>query len=387
MKEGIVMEKQEKVQILNDIVAIKSVNGNEKEVAVYLSKVFKKYGIDSSFLEYDKDRDSLIVEIGTPSSEKVLAFSGHMDVVSAGNEADWTSDPFKPEIRDGKMYGRGTCDMKSGLAAMVIAMIELKEQNADLNGRIRLLATVGEEIGELGSEQLTKEGYVDDVTAMVIGEPTGYAGIVYAHKGSINFKVDSVGKNAHSSMPELGVNAIDHLNDFYTRANQLFRSETHTDEVLGEFIYNVTMISGGEQINSIPSEASLEGNIRTIPDYDNDLVIKKMNELIDELNQKESYKLTLSIEANKISVKSEKDSDIAKIAQQVAKKQVNKEIPMVGISGTTDAAEFTKGKKEFPVIIFGPGNMTPHQVDEYIDIDNYLEMIDIYKEMATTYLA
>jgi len=380
------MENQEKVQILKDIVAIKSVNGNEKEVAEYLSKLFKKHGIDSSFLEYDKDRDNLIVEIGNKNSEKVLAFSGHMDVVSAGNDSDWTSDPFKPEIRDGKMYGRGTCDMKSGLAAMAIAMIELKEEKADFNGRLRLIATVGEEVGELGAEQLTKEGYVDDVTSMVIGEPSGYAGIVYAHKGSINFKVASQGKNAHSSMPQLGVNAIDHLNDFYSRANQLFRSETHTDEVLGDFIYNVTMISGGEQINSIPSEASLQGNIRTIPGYDNDVVIKKMNELIDELNQKDTYHLTLSIEANKISVKSEKDSDIAKIAQQVAKKQVNVDIPMVGVSGTTDAAEFTKGKQVFPVIIFGPGNETPHQVDEYVDVDNYLEMVDIYKEIATSYL-
>lgn len=381
------MEKQEKIQILKDLVAIKSVNGNEKEVAEYLSKLFKKHGIDSSFLEYDKDRDNLIVEIGNQKSEKVLAFSGHMDVVSAGNAADWTSDPFKPEIRDGKLFGRGTCDMKSGLAAMAIAMIELKEEEADFNGRLRLLATVGEEVGELGAEQLTKEGYVDDVTSMVIGEPSGYAGIVYAHKGSINFKVSSLGKNAHSSMPQLGVNAIDHLNDFYTRANELFRSEIHTDEVLGDFIYNVTMISGGEQINSIPSEASLEGNIRTIPGYDNDLVIKKMNELIDELNQKENYHLTLTIEANKISVKSEKNSDIAKIAQQVAKRQVNVDIPMVGVSGTTDAAEFTKGKQAFPVIIFGPGNETPHQVDEYVDVDNYLEMIDIYKEMAQSYLA
>lgn len=112
------MENQEKIQILKDIVAIKSVNGNEKEVAEYLSKLFKKHGIDSSFLEYDKERDNLIVEIGNKNSEKVLAFSGHMDVVSAGNESDWTSDPFKPEIRDGKMYGRGTCDMKSGLGLL-----------------------------------------------------------------------------------------------------------------------------------------------------------------------------------------------------------------------------------------------------------------------------
>lgn len=381
------MNKQEKINILEELVAIDSVNGNEKAVAAYLSAILEAHGIPSSVLVYAEDRENLIAEIGTETNDKVLAFSGHMDVVSAGNPAAWQSDPFKAEIRDGKMYGRGTCDMKSGLAAMVIAMIELHEEQAPLKGRLRLLATVGEEIGELGAEQLTKAGYVDDVTSMVIGEPTGYTRIVYAHKGSINFKVASAGKNAHSSMPELGVNAIDHLNDFYTRANQLFRNVKETDEVLGELIYNVTLISGGEQINSIPSEATLEGNIRTIPNYDNEQVIKQMADLVAELNQKETYRLTLQIEANKISVKSEKDSSIAKIAQQVAKKQVNQEIPMAGVSGTTDAAEFTKGKQVFPVIIFGPGNNTPHQVDEYVEVANYLEMIDIYKEIATTYLA
>lgn len=380
------MNNTEQIKVLEDLISIKSVNGNEKEVADYLSELLTRHGIESTNLAYDNNRDNLIAEYGNVKRDKVLAFSGHMDVVDPGDLNEWETDPFEPVNRDGKIYGRGACDMKSGLAAMVIAMIELKEENTPLNGRLRLLATVGEEIGELGSEQLTKGGYVDDVTSMVIGEPTGYE-IIYTHKGSINFEVTSKGKSSHSSMPQLGVNAIDHLIQFYNRANEKFHSKVYTNDVLGDFIYNVTLISGGEQINSIPNSASLEGNIRTIPEYDNDIVINQMNEIIDDLNKEATFKLTLRISNNKISVESRKDSDIALIAKAVAEEKIAEEVSFNGISATTDAAEFIKADNEFPIIIFGPGNDTPHQVNEYVDIQNYLDMIDIYKSIARKYLA
>lgn len=376
----------EHIKVLEELISIKSVNGNEKEAADYLSDLLSRYGIESKHLTYDKNRDNLIAEYGNEKSDKVLAFSGHMDVVDPGALNEWKTDPFRAVNKDGKIYGRGACDMKSGLAAMTIAMIELKEENAPLNGRLRLLATVGEEIGELGSEQLTKEGYVDDVTSMIIGEPTGYE-IIYTHKGSINFEVTSKGKSSHSSMPQLGINAIDHLIKFYNRANEKFHSKVYTNEVLGDFIYNVTLISGGEQINSIPNYAALQGNIRTIPEYDNEIVISQMNEIIDDLNKEAASKLTLIISNNKISVESRKDSDIALIAKAVAEEKIAVDVPFNGISATTDAAEFIKAGNEFPIIIFGPGNDTPHQVNEYVEIQNYLEMIDIYKSIARKYLA
>lgn len=381
------MNREERIKVLEDIVNIKSLNGNEKLVADYFEKLFNKYGIDNKQLEYAENRNNFIAEMGNKNNDKVLAFSGHMDVVDPGNLEKWNTDPFKATIKDGNLYGRGACDMKSGLAGLAIAMLELKEENVPLNGKLRLLATVGEEIGALGSEQMTKAGYVDDVTSMIIGEPSGYE-IVYTHKGSINFEVTSQGKGSHSSMPELGVNAIDNLVEFYTKANQVFRSEVHTNEVLGDFIYNVTLISGGEQINSIPALAKLEGNIRTIPEYDNDVVIAKMKEIIDEVNAKDSsYNLTLNITSDKISVLSQKDSEIALIAKKVAEAKVNQTVEFNGISPTTDAAEFIKADNKFPLILFGPGNDTPHQPNEYVDIQNYLDMIDIYKEIVKEYLA
>ncbi len=383
-KEGEKMEQQKKLQILKDIININSTNGHEEQVANYLQKLLAEYNIQAEKVQYDKERASLVSEVGTDNGP-VLAFSGHMDVVDAGDVSKWTFPPFEATESDGKIYGRGATDMKSGLAAMVIAMIELHEEKTKLNGKIKLLATVGEEVGELGAEQLTKKGYADDLDGLIIGEPSGHR-IVYAHKGSINYTVKSTGKNAHSSMPEFGVNAIDNLLLFYNEVEKYTKSVHTTNEILGDFIHNVTVISGGNQVNSIPEKAKLQGNIRSIPEVDNETVKQSLVKIINELNKKENVKLELIFDYDKLPVFSDKNSELVKIAKNVAKDIIKEEIPLLGISGTTDAAEFTKAKQVFPIIIFGPGNETPHQVDENVSIDNYLEMVDVYKRITVDFL-
>ncbi|EAE9299586.1 ArgE/DapE family deacylase [Listeria monocytogenes] len=379
------MERQRKIQILKDIVNIDSTNGHEEQVANYLQKLLAEHGIESEKVKYDVDRASLVSEIGS-SDKKVLAFSGHMDVVDAGDVSKWKFPPFEATEHEGKIYGRGATDMKSGLAAMIIAMIELHEEKQKLNGKIRLLATVGEEVGELGAEQLTQKGYADDLDGLIIGEPSGHR-IVYAHKGSINYTVKSTGKNAHSSMPEFGVNAIDNLLLFYNEVEKFVKSIDATNEILGDFIHNVTVIDGGNQVNSIPEKAQLQGNIRSIPEMDNETVKQVLVKIINKLNKQENMNLELIFDYDKQPVFSDKNSDLVHIAKSVASDIVKEEIPLLGISGTTDAAEFTKAKKEFPVIIFGPGNETPHQVNENVSIENYLEMVDVYKRIATEFLS
>ncbi|EFR88974.1 probable succinyl-diaminopimelate desuccinylase, partial [Listeria marthii FSL S4-120] len=345
------MDRQKKLQILKDMVNINSTNGHEEQVANYLQKLLSEYGIESEKVQYDVDRASLVSEIGS-SDGRILAFSGHMDVVDAGDESKWKFPPFEATEHDGKIYGRGATDMKSGLAAMVIAMIELQEEKQKLNGKIRLLATVGEEVGELGAEQLTQKGYADDLDGLIIGEPSGHQ-IVYAHKGSINYTVKSTGKNAHSSMPEYGVNAIDNLLLFYNEVEKFTKSVDATNEILGDFIHNVTVIDGGNQVNSIPEKAQLQGNIRSIPEMGNETVKQVLVKIINELNKQENVKLELLFDYDKQPVFSDKNSELVNIAKHVASDIIKEEIPLLGISGTTDAAEFTKAKKPFPVIIFG----------------------------------
>lgn len=378
------MGNEEKIAILQELIRIKSVNGNEGEVAAYLNQLLNQHGIQGEIISHTEGRDNLVATYHNGQG-RVLGLSGHMDVVSAGDESNWTYPPFAAEIKGNRLYGRGATDMKSGLAAMVIAMIELKESGKPFNGTIKLLATVGEEVGELGSEQLTKAGYVDDLDGLIIGEPTNYH-LMYTHMGSINYTVVSHGKEAHSSMPQEGYNAINHLNEFITRANEQMDALANDfqNSALGKTIHNVTVINGGNQVNSIPSQAQLQGNIRSIPEFPNDQIIDLLQMIVDELNEGTNYHLELTIDYNKIPVKANPDSSLIHHIQ----KQFKQPLPLVGAAATTDAAEFTKSAHSFDFVVFGPGVVNlPHQIDEYVEIDNYLDMIDTYQAIILSYLA
>ena len=378
------MGNEEKIAILQELIRIKSVNGNEGEVAAYLNQLLNQHGIQGEIISHTEGRDNLVATYHNGQG-RVLGLSGHMDVVSAGDESNWTYPPFAAEIKGNRLYGRGATDMKSGLAAMVIAMIELKESGKPFNGTIKLLATVGEEVGELGSEQLTKAGYVDDLDGLIIGEPTNYH-LMYTHMGSINYTVVSHGKEAHSSMPQEGYNAINHLNEFITRANEQMDALANDfqNSALGKTIHNVTVINGGNQVNSIPSQAQLQGNIRSIPEFPNDQIIDLLQKIVDELNEGTNYHLELTIDYNKIPVKANPDSSLIHHIQ----KQFKQPLPLVGAAATTDAAEFTKSAHSFDFVVFGPGVVNlPHQIDEYVEIDNYLDMIDTYQAIILSYLA
>ncbi|EQA5379197.1 ArgE/DapE family deacylase [Enterococcus hirae] len=378
------MGNEEKIAILQELIRIKSVNGNEGEVAAYLNQLLNQHGIQGEIISHTEGRDNLVATYHNGQG-RVLGLSGHMDVVSAGDESNWTYPPFAAEIKGNRLYGRGATDMKSGLAAMVIAMIELKESGKPFNGTIKLLATVGEEVGELGSEQLTKTGYVDDLDGLIIGEPTNYH-LMYTHMGSINYTVVSHGKEAHSSMPQEGYNAINHLNEFITRANEQMDALANDfqNSALGKTIHNVTVINGGNQVNSIPSQAQLQGNIRSIPEFPNDQIIDLLQKIVDELNEGTNYHLELTIDYNKIPVKANPDSSLIHHIQ----KQFKQPLPLVGAAATTDAAEFTKSAHSFDFVVFGPGVVNlPHQIDEYVEIDNYLDMIDTYQAIILSYLA
>jgi len=379
------MEKEKKISILQDIVRIKSVNSNEKDVAEYLQNLLNEYDIESELIDWEEPGRSNLVATIQKGEGKTLGISGHLDVVAAGDESEWKFPPYEAHIEDNKLYGRGATDMKAGTAALVIALIEMKEEGTSFDGTIKLLLTVGEEVGELGSAQLTEMGYADDLDAMLIAEPTSF-NICYAHKGSINYTVESHGKSAHSSMPEEGINAINQLNEFITRVNEEMDQVTadHENEILGKFTHNITIINGGSQVNSIPDYADVEANIRSIPEFSNEETIELLEKIVDEINQEIDGELKLNIDFNKQPVESDPDSELIQNIQNI----FDEDLDLIGIAATTDAAEFTKADNDFDVVIFGPGvpNL-PHQLDEYVEIDNYLEFIDVYKKLFPAYLS
>ncbi|KTW19518.1 ArgE/DapE family deacylase [Staphylococcus warneri] len=406
-----VLTNEQKVKILSEIVAIPSVNDNELAVAQYLEQWLNRYDIDTHIDYISGERANLIATIG--SGKPVVAVSGHMDVVNEGNHDDWTSPPFELTERNGHLYGRGAADMKSGLAALVIAMIEIKASGQLKHGTIRLLATAGEEMEQAGSEQLYRKGYMADVDALVIAEPS-YPSIVYAHKGSMDIKITSQGRSSHSSTPFMGENAITPLIELIQNINQAYEEITQRikgtaldygnmvnqmadqlpsfvskDEVqtrIQGLVMTNSMINGGSQVNSVPDYATATFNVRTIPEYDNTKVKALFNKYIDEANQRGAH-LTHDIYLDLDPVVTTGDNHLFKLGHQLAQTYFDPsaliDTPTVAV---TDASNLLKGKSEdFPFLMIGPGQ-GPHQVDECVNKNHYLKFIDYYIELLLTYL-
>ncbi|KRO29485.1 succinyl-diaminopimelate desuccinylase [Lactiplantibacillus fabifermentans DSM 21115] len=404
------VDEQQKMQILADLVAIKSVNGHELKVAEYLEKLLTRYGIQAEILPLGNDRANLVATLG--EGKPVLGIGGHMDVVDV-EPAGWKTDPFVMTQAGDNLYGRGVNDMKDGLAAIVIAMIEIKQSGVPLPGTLKFLASAGEEVGQVGAQALTKAGYVDDLDALLICEPTGYR-IISANKGTLNLTVKSHGKAAHSSMPKLGNNAATHLLNILQRMQATFDDVAGAvvNPEMGGTLYNVDVLQAGNQVNAIPGLATAQINLRTIPELPNDQLIAAFQKTVDDYNATTNGDIELIAANDVISTQGNRDSDLIKLIQQIGnpyaanqdlsaeerayEQQLMKlldmpyaadEILAMSASGTMDASSYLIDHPVgFNYAAFGPGNDTQHQDNEYTSKRQYLEFIAIYKKLFVQYL-
>ena len=400
---------EEKVQFLGELIEIDSVNGKEKEVAEHIQAYLKKYDIDSEVIDLGDGRADLVANYG--SGKPVIGISGHMDVVAAGETSAWDFDPFKMTEHDGKLYGRGTADMKAGVAASIFALIEIKENNLLEKGSIRLMLTAAEESVQIGSAHFHEEKYMDDVDALIIGEPTGSI-INIANKGSMNFTVRSKGEAAHSSIPNVGKNAITPLLKFVLRLeeemakaieNVEFTSFDFSNVILGfggvegddegnkalnEFLRSTfltnSMIDGGVQINSVPDTATASFNVRTVNEFDNSKVKDLFNKVLAEFDDAE-FDLEMSLDLAPAITTGE--NDFVELAHQLAEEVIGRKFTVGPTTGVTDASNLLLSKDpDFKFIVLGPGQTSlAHKVNEHVVKEDYLNFIDLYVKLMTQY--
>ena len=379
------------IEILKRLIEFKSVNDGEKEVAEYIEGLFKAYdNVTTEIIDSYPGRSNIIVKLKGKAPGKVFAVSGHLDVVAAAD--GWTHDPFTPEIIDGNMYGRGTCDMKAGVAAGLYMLLDFIEEKTEFNGEIWFIGTVGEEVGMQGALDLVEGGYLDDVDAIIIPEPTKRDGenqAIFASKGSIMYAVNAEGKTAHSSMPELGINAIMTLTEFILKVQKEFDEVTATKKYqnanLGSTINVFSMIEGGLQFNSVPDKATVKGNIRTVPEFSCDDSIDLLNKVIEENNKDESKaKLSLDLVQVLDAAESKKDS---KLIEALKASAPNKNVCVKPLIGTCELSRYIHIKDDIDLVVYGPGlTKMAHKVDEYIELDEYVDTIEIFKKTALKYL-
>ncbi|EKK20742.1 DapE [Fructilactobacillus florum 8D] len=407
------MQRAEKLKIYEKLVAFDTSHGHERPAALYVQTLLQTHGIASQIIPMADDHANLVAELGTGQAP-VLVASGHLDTVAIAQE-EWETDPFVLTSKHGQVYGSGVTDMKGGVAALLIAMIELHDAQVPLAGTLRLVLTADEEGQMSGSRYLQSEQVMKQADALLIAEPTGYR-VVYANKGEVDLRITAQGRAAHSSRPNFGINAIQNLMDFLELTKQRIESQAkaHPDAVLGQTTSTVDIFRGGIQINSIPAQAEAELNLRVVPAYANQAVLADFKQLLSKFNAEHAGELQLEVLMNIPPVIGEATSplieDILQIATPYLKNsQYNEaelklgqhmqekqgfnpfdpdEIVVMGASGGTDGSELLQEHLQgFPYAVFGPGNpIKMHQSNESADLAMWFDYIEIYKELFQRYL-
>ena len=346
--------------------------GNEEGIARFVAELLSDNGFDVKLPEFEKGRLHLIAEKGLSSHKPPVVLSGHFDTVPLGN-SQWSVDPFAGEISEGKIWGRGSSDMKGGLAAMILASTEaFKDESPE--GGVRLIFTAAEELGCIGIQQLMKTiGVPGEASAIIVGEPTSNIPAT-GHKGAIYLNAVTSGKTAHSSMPHLGENAIYKAAVSILKARD-FRFETEKDPLLGFPTINVGRMNGGLNINSVPDHAEFTIDIRSTSKTDHNKTIERLaEELGDETK--------LEVLVDMTPVFTSEEDPFVKLVYDIC--GIRKKTPgfPVSLPYLTDGSVLQKVYSGVPTIILGPGEPDmAHKTDEFCYISKLEDSYRIYKEI------
>ncbi|VEF47171.1 acetylornithine deacetylase or succinyl-diaminopimelate desuccinylase [Bacillus freudenreichii] len=368
------------VRFLQKLIQIDSSNppGNEDKVSKMLAERCESAGIPYQITEVEPGRSNFEIRLEGKGSGK-LVFCGHMDTVLPG-EQPWTYSPFSGEIVGDKLYGRGASDMKSGLAAMYLAVESLFMEGKKLPKEIVFLATAGEEVDSCGARKYLEEQSMENVEALVIGEPTNEK-VVVGHKGALWIEIVTLGKTAHGSMPDMGINAIEWMNKVIERLDFLKKKWRISVEPLGESSLAVTKINGGVQTNVIPDRCSMSVDIRTVPPQSHEQLITEIKSNLNELFSTEgSPDFSVNMQLDRPAILTDKSNKLISLALDLRKQD-----SLFGVSYYTDAAVLNPDSK-VPTLIYGPGDESlAHQPNEFVNIQAYLRSIEFYKELAVAY--
>ncbi|MFT8872067.1 MAG: M20 family metallopeptidase [Sporolactobacillus sp.] len=381
------MDQSTAVELLKSQLRINTTNppGNEAEAATALQKVFEHAGIPAKLLPYGDGRAQLEATL-TGGPGPTLAFTGHLDVVPVGDQP-WQHSPFAAEEADGRIYGRGASDMKSGLVAMVCAMIALKEQGVPLQGTLKLLATVGEETSSIGAKWLVEQGFAETLDAVLIGEPTGND-ISIAEKGCLWLRITTYGKTGHGSTPAYGINANEHMIALLAKFQSEFTFDYEPDELLSEPTSSIDVLHGGHGTNVIPDQCTVEIDMRTLPSQKHADIISQIQSMIDALHQDiPNFKADVTVLNDMLPMKTDaNDAFVQQLVDVVGRVCGTSPVPY-GFAGYTDGAYFSKAKTGAPIAVVGPGTpRVAHQPDEYVEKKDFFNSIEIYKKIACQFL-
>lgn len=347
--------------------------GRERDCARFLGGLLENEGFHTRYVEFADARTNLIAWLAGGGHHPPICFSGHLDTVPLG-VTPWSRAPFSGKIEGDKLYGRGTSDMKGGVAAMVAAALRAARASRG-KADILLILTAGEEAGCQGAFFLAQPGNdLPPAGALVVGEPTSNYPCI-AHKGVIWLDAQADGVAAHGSVPDKGVNAI------YKAARAMLRLQALSfqapgNTVLGTPTLNIGMIAGGTAINIVPERAVFTIDIRTIPGQSHAAIYRQVEACLGEdarISNRRLDCMPVGTDARHPWV-----MEVFNLMEPILKSRPKPQ----GVTYFTDASALVAALGNPPVIILGPGDLAQaHKTDEYCLVSNIKAAEEAYYQI------
>ena len=376
----------ELVKLLSDLVSINSVNpdlvpgaAGEAELAQYIADWGHSAGLEAIVQDAGAGRPNVMLIARGSRGGPSLMLNAHTDTVGvSGMDA-----PFQPAIGNGKLHGRGAYDMKSGLAACMLAV--KAAQGMNLAGDVMLSAVVDEEYGSIGTEALLADWERWPADVVVIAEPTELA-ISIAHRGFVWLDIEVKGKAAHGSRPQLGIDAIAKMGKVLVQLDahdrRLRANPTH--DLLGSGSLHASFIEGGEEVSMVPAQCKLVIERRTIPGETRESVEAEIQTILDEIAAADPAfnahcQATFAREPFSIAA----GHPLVQGLQRQAARILGGEVAIVGSSWWMDAALFAE--KGVPTAVLGPAGAGAHARVEWVDLASVERCLEIYMSLIAEF--
>ena len=379
-EEEITNLAQELIKIPSDETA------GEKEVCEYLESYLKSLGMKVRLQEVLPNRPNIIAEVIGDDVGRSIMFNGHVDTVPIGDIKKWSMDPYSAIIKDNKLFGRGSTDMKGSIASMIIAMKFIMNNVKKFNGKIIFTGVMAEETTGLGTQKIVEENIKADMA--LVGEPSDEK-IYRAHKGTMWFNLSTYGKLEHSSESNSkSNNAIINMMKLIMEINKISKElETIENNLVGHPSINVGLIDGGTKQNMIADSCRISIDRRTLPEEKTDEILDKLRIRLDRLRSLDD-RLTFDLEIDTIreAVEVVESEQIVQEVKNALNKVINKNPTISGMKATTDMSILVN-QGNIPSVIYGPGFIKQaHTVDEFIEVKRLVESSQVYTEILLNVL-
>ena len=374
-------------RILQELVRIPSVNPDlvpgapgEAEIARYICELMQSWGLEVIHREVATGRYNAIGILRGMGGGRTLLFNGHTDTVGVEGMAQ----PYSGDIREGKLYGRGAIDMKGSLAAMLAAAQSLARSKKRLRGSVIFTYVADEEYASIGSEGIVadiRQGRLPHPDAAINTEPSGLK-IGMGHKGFAWIEIETRGKAAHGSRPDLGIDAITQMGKVLVEIDRLQKNLTEGRQhpLLGSGSIHASLIQGGRELSTYPDHCKLQIERRTVPPESEQDVANEIGLILEGLRRADStFQATSRVTFARNPWQADVQSDVSRALAQSVQNVTGREAETMTFTAWLDSALL--GDAGIPTVVFGPTGEGLHALVEWIDVSSLEVCAQVYLDM------